>query len=1625
MRETLERINKDVLERRNAMAVTVFPENKQFVCEGYQIMNGSTHKFYVVTKSANSHELLVYADNGQIISGYLVESVNAGGELVEVEKCYVNKDAKNIYSNIKAALKGCKQKENRPTMHAIGACTANSYKKKDKTCEVVKFMGELVELDFRGDDFTLVVNYYGLVSNLRATTGIDFTNLGLSDLYVELKRAKAKKESTEESDVADEWGEVAEALDVPIRTLEEIALEKDITWLHNKKYYVINDEAQAEQLLQAFEKWNGVISYDVETSGLHINMFGQIGSPRVDELREWNEKNPKERIKQDYLVGFSLTVEKNVGYYFPCAHRKFKNLYEDRSEGSYGFKLAQRLKSEYTIGIYRDRNDYMAQYIRKTNIEDIGCDVLLMERCRYIFETKDILAFNGIFEWKTTWLFSIDLNLREDPMILHQLLYKFKRIRVGRGEPSNLKYLTKVECGVDQLDLADFFVGYKDDDSNELRGSSASGGKKKKKSKKGLNIDFSYMDLKGTQAYAPADVDFALAIWEKYKYDLIKNYPEMEYIYGVEILMACAVAYAEFYGLRINEDKIEAVRKKNIVDIAMYEHKFRKLAGLCSPEEEVVAQQLAEYMEGKDEADDTAEGLANKMNDIIKELGNLNMGAPQQVGDLLYNKYNWPLTEDGKKSMGKKVIKQYEKAMDEDGNLLYPEVSIYRKYKDATTLDTKFFGKLREFTYPGGFMFASFGSISCSTGRMSCSKPNLQQMPKSISKIIEPREGHVFCDADFAQIELRILVALAEEWGLVDYFKDYDADMHSKLASMLFDLPFSKVDIPDETGKSPRQQCKGLNFGIPYGMGIASLAITLYGVATKQTKEWAKAKYDRYFLEMPAVKEFFVDVKEKAQVTEYSVTHFGRRRWYKFTDNDGNYSPKHMAMALRQAGNAVIQGCLHGDTRIQTKEYGIVKIKDVVGLRPHVWDGYDWTLGDITDSGMKQKCIVTFSTGQKIVCSPIHKFLVKSSKGNKRFVECRNLHGKDLYKANAHRVVINQRYEPSDWVYESTFDADNYGLNHKANNASLSDIGDSFKAGVVLGRLASDGSVFDREVGGSSIRQFVAEHEREVLYILEDYMKNLGAQTTINKAREDRNEAVHLIEVYSKYLVKEIGRLDIKHKIHDEIFKDTELLRGFLRGLFDGDGGICGESIVITFGGQYDFTEMTESIQKALLFFGIKSSIIKSEYQGHSITKVCIRKHDNQRFAELIGFINSEKQDKAEHATVKYDSRVFGSELIVESVEVTDEYVQMYDVCNTERGYYVADGIITHNTAADCFKIGMTRIFTFIRQQKLLGKMLMSNFIHDEGLYEIDCRVLNVNKVLADILVAQQVQIKNWPPLNVGAGIGRNWASAKGGMAEINPLLGNWIVAQGENIDPGHTPEEVYKFYDTLNENFRKGRIRDYILTEQQKVNSGQVVAEIDPVMAKLMTLAFDNGVEKQMLAEAKELGLSGDAKETYMNKLDARRLRKFVELNPEWIGDNQITWIESVVSAGAGVVEEEEDTGYDEDDDETEGEITEYEFAMLDDSEEIYGLSIQDVIEMFGLLVSKERRLCGVDARRLRNNQIESLAKLFESKACDATEDGAMEVVLMRQNRILLRPGMWVKNITGGEVTRVTAAMA
>lgn len=154
----------------------------------------------------------------------------------------------------------------------------------------------------------------------------------------------------------------------------------------------------------------------------------------------------------------------------------------------------------------------------------------------------------------------------------------------------------------------------------------------------------------------------------------------------------------------------------------------------------------------------------------------------------------------------------------------------------------------------------------------NCSKPNAQQYPEEVTRLIKPRENCIMVDCDYSQIESRVITSMANENAMAEYFKDPDMDYHTRMASMLFNTPYEKVD------KSMRKQSKSLNFGIPYGMGTTSLAAQLFGDANSETIEIAKARQESYFAVQPGIKNLFNRAIAEGRKNAIH-THFGRTRY--------------------------------------------------------------------------------------------------------------------------------------------------------------------------------------------------------------------------------------------------------------------------------------------------------------------------------------------------------------------------------------------------------------------------------------------------------------------------------------------------------------------------------------------------------------------------------------------------------------------------------------------------------------------------------------------------------------------------------------------------------------------------
>ena len=855
--------------------------------------------------------------------------------------------------------------------------------------------------------------------------------------------------------------------------------------------------------------------------------------------------------------------------------------------------------------------------------------------------------------------------------------------------------------------------------------------------------------------YACADTDNTNGLLQyAINTDLLNKYNATK-VYEIEIAFSFAVAYQEFYGHRIDINNLDKMREE------------------------------------------IGKGQAHEMEEMEKIVGHeFNPNSPKQLTNILYNELGIPeqiSRKTGRPTTDKETLKKLSELTDIEDNVKYPFVGHLIKFREYEGV-RKIIDKFPEHVTEDGYVFSSVMQYGTTTGRVSINNPNYQSYNDPIKKNVVPRPGFYMFDTDYSSVEYRVLGNMVGNKKIMENFKDPDFDYHAYQAAHMYNVPYSAVT------KKLRKAAKGINFGLPYGMGDESLGIRVFGEASPENTHKAAALRTAYFKGQEDIRDWFEYHRNRGVHEGFTETYFGRRRYYHREDFS-------VSAIRRQAGNQVIQGCMSGDTRIQTKEMGIIKLKDAVGYNYEIWDGKEWTLGDVLYSGKKRKCIVKFKGGQEIICSPQHKFLVVDNHGKEHWVEAQDLKFGYKSSANNSHVLVNNEYSPSNYIYSSKEHRNNIACSNNANNVFIDDISDKYNAGLYLGRLASDGSYAIRDDGGSYATCFVAEHEYNIIPELESCVESLNSTTVEDKLRKDRNEKMTRISVYSSSLVSEIESLDIKHTISDNIFMDTELLRGFLCGFFDGDGGVSGKSITLVFGTQYNFEPMCLDIQKALLFFGIRSRY--RTYEDRYVIQ--IKTNDNQKFLDLVGFMSADKMISGRKLQCIEEEKTFGHCIVVDSVEVTDELIDMYDVCNTERGYYVADGIITHNTAADIYKTAVGRVFKRICKEGWLGKVMLTGFIHDELLGEVSN---DINPALWLKVLREEFEVKitnpdgsPWSPLYMGFGYGTSWYEAK--SVEL-PIKLQWEIVEkyGETGFP-EWDGNGRKFCDTVPDKLRDFEVRD------------------------------------------------------------------------------------------------------------------------------------------------------------------------------------------------------------------------
>jgi DNA polymerase-1 len=301
------------------------------------------------------------------------------------------------------------------------------------------------------------------------------------------------------------------------------------------------------------------------------------------------------------------------------------------------------------------------------------------------------------------------------------------------------------------------------------------------------------------------------------------------------------------------------------------------------------AERLAEVGAGFGERIDQLE------KDIYEMAGKeFTIGSPQQVGAVLFEDLGLSRKRRGKTgfSTDARVLQQIR---DE-----HPIVEKIESWRELTKLKNTYLDSLPDLIDPQtGRVHTTFNQAATTTGRLSSTNPNLQNIPirtdlgRPVRACFVAAEGHRLLSADYSQVELRVLAHVADEQVLKDVFHAGE-DVHSATAAEVFEIP------PDEVDVGQRSKAKMVNFGIVYGLTGFGLADRL-NIPRKEAEEFVA----RYLERFPAVRRFREEVVEKAQEEGYVTTLMGRRRPIPEL-RSGN--PNTRKLGERLAVNTVIQG---------------------------------------------------------------------------------------------------------------------------------------------------------------------------------------------------------------------------------------------------------------------------------------------------------------------------------------------------------------------------------------------------------------------------------------------------------------------------------------------------------------------------------------------------------------------------------------------------------------------------------------------------------------------------------------------------------------------------------------------
>jgi DNA polymerase-1 len=367
-------------------------------------------------------------------------------------------------------------------------------------------------------------------------------------------------------------------------------------------------------------------------------------------------------------------------------------------------------------------------------------------------------------------------------------------------------------------------------------------------------LSFAQVPLDRATAYAAEDADVTLRLWEVLK-PRLRAAKALALYEQVERRLVPVLLEMERAGIKVDADELRAMSKDFEQRMAAMEIEIHKLAG-----------------------------------------ESFNLGSPKQLGEILFDRMKLPggkRMKTGAWGTDAGVLQ----GLAEQGHELPSRILEWRQ---LAKLKSTYADALVEQINPDtGRVHTSYAMAVASTGRLSSTDPNLQNIPvrteegQRIRRAFVAEPGHVLVSADYSQIELRLLAHVADIPQLKESFAAGE-DIHARTASEVFGVPMAGMD------GATRRRAKAINFGIIYG-------ISAFGLARQLQIEpgEAKAYIDLYFRRYPGIRDYMEATKEEARKLGYVLTPFGRRCWI---PGIGDKNPARRGYAERQAINAPLQG---------------------------------------------------------------------------------------------------------------------------------------------------------------------------------------------------------------------------------------------------------------------------------------------------------------------------------------------------------------------------------------------------------------------------------------------------------------------------------------------------------------------------------------------------------------------------------------------------------------------------------------------------------------------------------------------------------------------------------------------